>query len=394
MQRQPAECEGGVTVTIWQVAREAGVSVATVSRALNNKGPVGEATRRRVCEVAARLRYVPHGTARSLITRTTHTIGVLLPDMHGEFFSELIRGIDLAARRRGYHLLVSGSHSDRAEMEAMLRTTRGRVDGLIVMSPELEGEILTANLSESTPVVLLNRAASAARFDSICVDNYGGALAMTRHLRAAGYRRIAFVRGPAGNHDAEERLRGYRHGLGTAAEILIDGDFSEQAGYQAGRAIVAMDPRPDAVFAANDGMAIGVLAAVRDDGLDVPADLAVTGFDDIPIARYLSPALTTVHVSIDELGSRALQRLLRSIDVPAQRTHRRETLPATLVVRESCGGAAAGSATGDTVHDGDHATARRHAGEPRPRDAPTVTTVRRLSGPGPPLRRGSRTQPK
>ena len=385
-----------MAITIWQVAREAGVSVATVSRALNNKGPVGEATRLRVHEVAERLRYVPHGTARSLITRTTHTIGVLLPDMHGEFFSELIRGIDVAARRRGYHLLVSGSHSDRAEMEAMLRTTRGRVDGLIVMSPEVDAAALADNLSESTPVVLLNRAAAGSRFDSICVDNYGGALAMTRHLRAAGYRRIAFVRGPAGNHDAEERLRGYRHGLGTAAEILIDGDFSEQGGYQAGRTILALEPRPDAVFAANDGMAIGVLAAVRDGGLDVPADLAVTGFDDIPIARYLSPALTTVHVSIDELGSRSLQRLLRSIDAPARRTHRRETLPATLVVRESCGGAASGAAPPPAfgAHDNSHATARRHAGAPRPRDAPTDAVVTRLSGPGPPRRRDARNRPK
>jgi LacI family transcriptional regulator len=382
-----------VTVTIWQVAREAGVSVATVSRALNNKGPVGEATRRRVQEVAARLRYVPHGTARSLITRTTHTIGVLLPDMHGEFFSELIRGVDVAARRRGYHLLVSGSHSDRAEMEAMLRATRGRVDGLIVMSPELDADALADNLPETLPVVLLNRAAPGSRCDSISFDNYGGALAMARHLRAAGYRRIAFVRGPGGNRDADERLRGYRHGLGTAAEILLDGDFTEQAGYQAGRAILTMEPRPDAVFAANDMMAIGVLAAVRDGGLDVPGELAVTGFDDIPIARYLSPALTTVHVSIDELGSRALQRLLRAVESPARRTHRRETLPATLVVRESCGGAAAAgratTATGDN-----HEPARRRTGEPRARDAPISAAAPRPSGPGPPHRRNHRSQPK
>lgn len=383
-----------MTVTIWQVAHEAGVSVATVSRALNDKGPVGEATRRRVHEVAARLRYTPHGAARSLITRTTHTIGVLLPDMHGEFFSELIRGIDLAARRRGYHLLVSGSHSDRVELGTMLRTTRGRVDGLIVMSPEVDAEALAANLPETLPVVLLNRAASGTRCDSICVDNYGGALAMTRHLNASGYRRIAFVRGPAGNHDADERLRGYRHGLGTGGEIVIDGNFSEQAGYQAGRAILEMNPRPDAVFAANDGMAIGVLAAVRDGGLNVPGDLAITGFDDIPIARYLSPALTTVHVSIDELGSRALRRLLRSIDAPSRRTHRRETLPATLVVRESCGGPAAGQAATVEGHDHDHGPARRSAGVPRARDAPTAPVVARPSGPGPPHRRSARSQPK
>src|SRR2546428_13552171 len=143
-------------VTIKEVAAQAGVSVATISRVLNGKGPVRETTSRRVMETCQAMRFTPHGIARSLSLRRTHTIGLLLPDLHGEFFSEVIRGINAEARRTGYHLLVSGFHSDRQEMIAVLRAFRGRVDGLIVMSPERESDALCAHLPAGLPVVLLN----------------------------------------------------------------------------------------------------------------------------------------------------------------------------------------------------------------------------------------------
>ena len=161
-----------------------------MSRVLNDKGPVRERDGRRILEVAEGLRYVPHGAARSLITNQTHTIGVLLPDLYGEFFSEVIRGIDAAARGRGYHLLVSGFHSDRAEIEAVLRALRGRVDGLIVLSPDVDAQTLRRNLPETLPVVLLNTQIDGridgAPFDAINLDNHGGAFAMVRHLGGPG----------------------------------------------------------------------------------------------------------------------------------------------------------------------------------------------------------------
>src|SRR2546425_9653059 len=143
-------------VTIKEVAAKAGVSVATISRVLNGKGPVRETTSQRVMETCQALHFTPHGVARSLSIRRTHTIGLLLPDLHGEFFSEVIRGIDAEARRVGYHLLVSSFHSDRQEMAAVFRAVRGRVDGLIVMSPERETDALCAHLPAGLPVVLLN----------------------------------------------------------------------------------------------------------------------------------------------------------------------------------------------------------------------------------------------
>jgi LacI family transcriptional regulator len=326
--------------TIKDVAREAGVSVATVSRVLNRKGPVSEATRGRIQGVASRLRYSPHGAARSLITNRTAAIGVLLPDLFGEFFSELIRGIDLASRRRGYHLLVAGSHGDRAEVEAVLRATRGRVDGLIVMSPDIDAHTLHANLPETLSVVLLNSPGDGA-FDSITIDNHGGARAMVRYLIGLGHRRIALVKGPAGNFDASERQRGYRDALrelpdGGSVDLEFEGDFSEEAGYRAGVRILELAQRPTAVFAANDGMAIGALSAFRDAGVRVPDDISLAGFDDIPISRFTAPTLSSVRVPIAELGAMAITRLLHTLDTGNRPEHMHRTLATTPVFRQSC----------------------------------------------------------
>jgi LacI family transcriptional regulator len=329
--------------TIKQVARLAGVSVATVSRVLNDKGPVREETRRRIREVMETLRYVPHGAARSLTTNQTDTLGILLPDIYGEFFSELIRGIDAAARRHGYHILVSGAHNDREEITAVLRALRGRVDGLILMTPSpVTLEALRASLPEALCTVLLNCPPLDLPFDSINVDNRGGAYAMTRHLIGLGHRRIAFIQGPPGNHDADERLRGYREavrhfGAEVAPELELAGDFSEEAGSRAGQQALALDPRPSAVFAANDGMAIGCLYALRQAGIQVPEEVALAGFDDVPIARFMSPPLTSVGVPIAGLGALALERLLDAMRLRGDGGPRHETLPPTLVVRGSCG---------------------------------------------------------
>jgi LacI family transcriptional regulator len=338
-----------VSSSIKEVAFKAGVSVATVSRVLNGTGPVAEETRGRILEAIDTLRYVPHGAARSLITRQTETAGVLLPDLHGEFFSEVIRGIDLAARRSGFHVLVSGFHSDRAEIEAVLRAMRGRVDGLIVLSPDVDAETLRRNLPETLPVVLLNTPlptpVDGDSFDAINVDNHGGAFAMVRHLVELGHRRTAFIQGPAENVDARERLRGYRDALAALGAAMspaleIEGDFSEESGYRAGRRILELRPRPTAVFAANDSMAIGCLFALREAGVRVPGDVALAGFDDIPIARYLTPSLSSVHVPIAELGTRAMERLLLAVAGKNEHERRQETVATTLVVRGSCGGKA------------------------------------------------------
>jgi len=330
-------------VTIKDVAREAGVSVATVSRVWNDADFVSPETRQRVAEVAARLGYSPHGAARSLITRTTFALGVLLPDLYGEFFSEIIRGIDHVVQAAGYHILVSSSHESKDEIDAALRSMRGRVDGMIIMSSDLEAQRTLHTLQGSFPVVLLNGDAGSKAFDTITIENHEGAREMTRHLAARGHRRIAMIAGPQRNHDAAERLRGYRtalteNGIELDESLVVRGDFSELSGHRAVKPLLALESRPTAIFAANDSMAIGALSALRESDLHVPHDMAVAGFDDIPLARYMNPPLSTVHVDISQLGARAAALLLLSLQ-KGIRPHEHLQLSTTLVIRASCGGA-------------------------------------------------------
>jgi len=340
-----------MVVTIKDVAREARVSVASVSRALNGSASVTEITRRRILGVAARLRYVPHSAARSLITKRTHTVGALLPDLYGEFFSELIRGIDLAARVRGLHLLVSSSHGNPPEAAAALRAMQGRVDGLLIMSPHVDAAFLHDHLPDSLPAVLMNTALESRRYTTLNIDNFGGAFAMTQHLIAAGHRDMAFITGPMGNFDASERLRGFREAIRTSRQRIdtrvLGGDFTEESGREVGGQLLAAVPRPSAVFAANDMMAIGCMLALTEGGVRVPADVAVAGFDDIPIARFVSPALTTVRVRIAELGRCALEQLAVRLDLPEAPLTPEQQPSCEIVVRASCGAAPAGRSHGE-----------------------------------------------
>lgn len=316
------------------------MSLATVSRALNESGPVTPDTRQRVRAVAHRLGYVPHGGARSLITQRTGTLGVLLPDLHGEFFSELIRGIDCTAQRLGFHMLLASSHSDAREISAAVASMRGRVDGFVVMSPDVDALPALASLARHAPVVVLGAHAVRSAFASISVANFDGAVAMMQHLIDVGHTRIAFLRGPADNAEAAERLRGVQHVAREHADVHVRecaGDFRQQVGYDTTQILVRERERPDAIFCANDAMAIGAIGALHAAGLRVPDDIAVVGFDDIPIARFLTPPLTTVHVPIATLGARAVERLVDAMQGGAPLAAHREVVATALVLRASCG---------------------------------------------------------
>jgi LacI family transcriptional regulator len=328
------------SATIRDVANRAGVSVATVSRALNGIGPMTEETSQRVLTAVKALEYIPHAAARSMSIRRSNTICVLLPEVHGEFFSELVSAMDFAARNRGHHLLVSSSHNDASEMSAVLKALRGRVDGIIVMSPESSPGALLRSLAAEIPTVLLN--SSARGLPSIEIDNFTGARAMTGHLIGLGHRRLAFIGGPAHNADARERRKGFQTALEAAGRsrngMEIEGDFTEASGYDAVRKMLSARSRPTAIFAANDAMAVGAMFALREAAVPLPAGMAIAGFDDIPIARYLTPQLTTVRVDIPELGRRAVERLLTDVEMPAERSKaRKELIGTTLAIRESCG---------------------------------------------------------
>jgi LacI family transcriptional regulator len=323
-----------------EVARHAGVSVATVSRVLNGSGPVGEATRARIERVARQLRYVPNRAARSLNTARTHTLGVVLPDLYGAFFSELLRGLDTSARQHEYHLLVAGAEGGGEGLAGALRAMSGRTDGLVVMTPGGDDDVLEANLPPTLPVVRLggSHPAPPGTF-ALSVDNEGGAEEATRHLLRLGHERVIHLAGPPGNADAAARERGYRAALAAAGLTpeVLPGDFTEEAGARAAERLRNSDG-PAALFAANDAMAIGALTALREAGLPFHEAVAVVGFDDIPLARHISPALTTVRIPLRELGRRAVERLLAVTEEGAELPGGPPAvLPAILVVRASCG---------------------------------------------------------
>jgi LacI family transcriptional regulator len=217
-------------------------------------------------------------------------------------------------------------------MGEVLEAMHGRVDGLVVMAPDVAISALREQLPRDLPMVLLN--SSDERHPAITIDNYGGARAMMRHLADLGHTRIAFICGPGANADARERLRGYRQSMRGLERTEFAGDFTEDAGHEAVKQILARDPRPTAIFAANDSMAVGALSALRDAGIDVPGRMSVAGFDDVPIARYVNPPLTTIRVDIAELGRRAFAVLVDVLAHPRSRVQR-ERIETSLVVRKS-----------------------------------------------------------
>jgi len=325
------------TVTIRDVARRAAVSVASASRALNNHASVTPATRQRVIEAARALDYVPHLGARSLSRGRSNTIGVVLPDLFGEFFSEIIRGIDYAAHQRGLQLLLSNMHGSAEETELAIRAMRGRVDGLLVMSPQVDAEFLGRNLPKGLPAIVMNAAASDGTHSTIAIDNIAGAREAVAHLVAQGCQRIAHVTGPEGNADADARRAGFRAAiaetLGKDAGIEIEGDFSEASGIAAAREILA-DTSIDGVFAANDMMAVACMATLAEGGRRAPDDVAIIGFDGVPIAQYVTPALSTMALNLADLGERALLRLVAVTEDPDSEATT-EMLKPELVVRAS-----------------------------------------------------------
>ena len=317
--------------TIRDVAARADVSVASVSRVLNGLGNVSPGTRERVEQAARELGYVPHAGARSLSLAKSHTVGVLLPDLHGEFFSELLRGMDLEASRRGYLLLFSNLHAGSSQGEAALRAMRGKVDGLVVMAPHLDKDTLADALPPSIRAVLINSPGDVRSHSNIRIDNRAGVEAVLAHLRDVGRRRIAYIGGPPDNIDAQERAAVFIAMSGDGA-LIRHGDFSVEGGEAAVRHLMDDGAEFDAIFAANDMMALGALRALEAAGRAVPGDVAVAGFDDVPLASFLH--LTTVRVGIADLARRALGLLIDELADPTRPLTTEYHSP-TLVVRQS-----------------------------------------------------------
>jgi LacI family transcriptional regulator len=240
---------------------------------------------------------------------------VVLPDLHGEFFSEIVRGMDRETSGRGYHLLLSNMHADAELAAQAMRSMRGRVDGLIVMAPQIDAAGLDEALPAGIPAMLINSPDSGGRA-AMRIDNRGGIDAIVRHLLAGGRRALVHIAGPAGNIDARERREAFqasmaRHAPGQPARV-VEGNFREEAGERAVIDLLNRGETVDGIVAANDMMALGALQALKEAGLDVPDAVAVAGFDDIPLARYMG--LTTVRVHLTDMGARAVARLIDALE--------------------------------------------------------------------------------
>lgn len=302
-------------VTIRDVAAESGVSITTVSRALNESGRVGSATRDRVLAVAVRLGYQPNDLARSLHGGATGTIAVLVPDITNPFFPELVAGVQAVVNERGNLLLLCQTNEDAdTAARELLHLRRKRVDGVILVGG-LAGDAVHTELASGLPVVTVDRDAGTDGAWVVRSDHRRGGQLATEHLVELGHERIAHIAGPAHLTVAQDRRDGYQKALADAGltfddTLVVDGDFLEESGYDALRALRRTRRRFSAVFCGNDMMAIGALRALDELGVPVPDAVSVVGFDDIHLASYIRPGLTTVHQPIEELGRRAATLLL------------------------------------------------------------------------------------
>jgi LacI family transcriptional regulator len=328
--------------TIEDVARKAGVSIATVSRVINGTAPVTGETAQRVNAAIASLRYAPRTTARGLASQKTNTLGLILPEIGGWFFPSMLRGIETAAREAGYDLLIRTT--DTSDTHKVARWVLGmhNTDGLIVFSNSIGHEELTHLKQHNFAVVLLHQTPpESLNIPVVTIENKSGAQKLVDHLIEVHHcRRIVFLQGPESHEDSEWRELGYlesleAHNIPFDNSLVVVGEFDESVAAASISQLLIDGVDFDAVFAGDDDAAIGVLTALERAGRAVPDDVAVVGFDDVPLARFLSPSLTTVRAPTEQVGADAVRQLIRLIR--DERTDPLILLPTELVIRRSCG---------------------------------------------------------
>lgn len=323
------------------VARQAGVSVATVSRYINRNAVTSREVSERIQKVMDELNYVPHATARQLATRKTRVIGLLLTNMIHDFFAPLLTGIESVVSQNGYNLLVATNKAGvRGNYEPPIGSHN--TDGMLVFADSLDEAQLARLYARRFPVVLIHRTPPENMLiPYVTVENRTAARELVEHLITRhGKRRIVFLRGPAQQEDAYWREEGYRlalqaHGLPFCEELTLSGEFERAISYAAIREFLSDSPVFDAVFASDDDSAIGALKALNEAGWRVPEDIALVGFDDMHLSSYLTPPLTTVRAPTEQVGRVATQQLFRILDntIPEQAT----LLPTQIILRRSCG---------------------------------------------------------
>lgn len=332
-------------MTITEIAKEAGVSKSTVSRVLNNKSDVLPNTKERVLRVIREHQFQPNAYARSMSQRRSRTIGVVVPHdidyvFQNQYYMEIQRGVLKALTKRGYYALILCCRDMKEAFDAVLQK---RVDGLLLISPLYEHTPQINELLENhVPLVLVGKAPASQTVYQVCVDNYVGASMAMQHLFDLGHEQIAFINGPHFLPSSEERRRAYldsmaRQGYLVLPGMVLEGYNSIDSGYQCANQIIDAFPNITAIFVASDYMAIGVMNAIHDRGLDIPGDISVLGFDNIQMSGQVTPALTTISQQIEEKGRVSVNLLMDVIEEAELPERPLVELEAKLVVRSSTG---------------------------------------------------------
>jgi LacI family transcriptional regulator len=330
-------------VTIRDVAAAAGVSYQTVSRVINDRPDVAEETRRRVWQVIEELGYQPSAIARGLASKRTYTLGLITADFSDYFFTQVIVGAEVEARKHGYFfMLCSTERNPDDEPEYLRLLTERQVDGILFARPSTEQDSrhIISLLCQGVPLVTTAYHVPGEKLTVVDVDNADGGLQATQSLIDGGRRRIGMITGPLDWKSAKDRTQGYRLALERAgisfdASLIEHGDWSYESGYEAMRRLLEKAPRVTALFSQNDRMAIGAMQALRETGHRIPDDVAIVGYDDIPAAAYSHPPLTTIRQPMQQVGEIATRKLIELIDDPD--VEREEVLLKTeLVRRGSC----------------------------------------------------------
>lgn len=347
MRKQPKKA-----VTLAHIAAAAGVTSMTVSRVINENGYVNAATRERVQRFAREMNYRRNGLARALKRQRTETIGLVLGDIANPFAAELSRGVREVLEARGYTLFICISeHSAKEDVRAFDSLTDHRVDGVIVATraSKLGNERLLELVEAGIPVSLIGRDFSHPQVDLVSADNLQGGYEATRHLIDLGHKSIGFIGVSLTKGVGLKRFKGYlealaEHGLSVNENLIVGGRnghdqmpgySTEEMGYDGMTKLLKMRRRPTAVFARNDFTAVGALKAIQEAGLSVPEDIAVVGYDDIPLASHISPTLTTVRQPTREQGSVAAENLLKRIENGHDLARAEQIFKCELIVRES-----------------------------------------------------------
>lgn len=336
---------------IYEIAREAGVSIATVSRVINHSDCVSEKSRKKVLDAIRKLNYVPNGNARSLSTSTSTTIGVVIPDFNNPFFSQLLQGITRAADEQGYHIFLFNTDEDSEREHQVLQSMReNRLRGIIVTpvseTDTCSAEYLVGFENLGIPVVLLDRELDNDIFDRVVTDDERGVYDAVSELISRGHERIAIITGPRDSRPGHERFNGYQramtdHGLPLLPELIRAGDFKVTRAYEQTKALLALPQPPTAIFSSNNMTTFGCLRAFSELGLKAGEDIGLIGFDDIDALSWLNYPVSVVSRDVPEMGEQAMRLLLSRFDTEKEHLKgKRNCLPTELILRGSEGGAA------------------------------------------------------